>query len=362
MTKGLYLHIPFCEQKCGYCDFYSGSFTPVIQQRYVDKLCKEIEKWGRLNTCPIDTVYFGGGTPSLLSGSQLSQLMRSVKDSFELLPMAEITCEVNPADPPAFIEAAAELGVNRFSVGVQSSCTRELRLLGRRHSFEDARTTVDIIKSAGIKNISADIMIGLPDSDTETLGRSISDILSLDIPHISSYILKLEKNTPMYRRGVTLPEDDAVADQYLFMSRALRDAGYEHYEISNFARPGYQSRHNNKYWNCEEYIGIGPSAHSFFGGRRMYYPRDIGLFSDGVSPVDDGAGGDNEEYIMLSLRLSRGLIFSEYERRFGPLPRRLIDKANLYKGLCTVGSDSICLTDEGMLVSNNIITELIEVL
>lgn len=362
MTKGLYLHIPFCERKCNYCDFYSGSFTDKLRARYVDKLCREIEKWGRLNTCPIDTIYFGGGTPSLLTPAQLEEILSAVFKSFKVLDTAEITCETNPGDDFAFLEAAARLGVNRISLGVQSSSEKELQMLGRRHSFADVVKTVSFIKKLGISNISTDIMIGLPDSSTDSLDKSIKDILSLDVMHISSYILKIEDDTPFGKSRIALPDDDAVADQYLYMSKAFTDAGYEHYEISNFAKAGYESRHNNKYWNSDEYIGIGPAAHSFFGGKRLFYPRDIMTFIEGCEPVFDGAGGDKEEYVMLRLRLSKGLVFSEYEKRFGKLPTALIKKAGLYKGLCIVDDNSIHLTDEGMLVSNNIIAELIEVL
>ncbi len=362
MTKGLYLHIPFCEKKCNYCDFYSGSFSPEFRQRYVDKLCKEIEKWGRLNTCPIDTIYLGGGTPSLLIASQLEEIMCAVRSNFEVCENAEITCEVNPGDELSFIEAAAKLGVNRISLGIQSSDQKELEMLGRRHSFKDAVNAVRFAKSVGINNISVDIMIGLPESSIESIDKTIKDILSLDVQHISSYILKVEENTPFWKLGVSLPDDDTVADQCLYISKAFRDADYEHYEISNFAKSGYQSRHNNKYWNSDEYIGIGPAAHSFFEGRRMYYPRDIKAFIDGNAPIDDGIGGEADEYIMLRLRLSSGLVFSEYEKRFGKLSDAFIKKAKTYKGLCLVDNRSIRLTDEGMLVSNNIITELIEVL
>lgn len=362
MTKGLYLHIPFCERKCNYCDFYSGSFIAELRKGYVDKLCSEIEKWGRLNTCPIDTIYFGGGTPSLLSSDELAKIMSTVRASFVIADDAEITCEVNPGDDSAFLKTAATLGVNRISIGIQSSSESELKLLGRRHSFNDAVKTVKLAKKLGITNISADLMIGLPNSTIDTLERSVFDILSLDIPHISSYILKIEEGTPFHRKGVALPDDDSVADQYLYLCKRLEGADYCHYEISNFAKLGFESRHNNKYWLSEEYIGIGPSAHSFFCGRRFYYPRSIEAFIASTETVDDGPGGDNEEFIMLALRLSRGLVFSDYEKRFGKLSDRLIEKARLLKGLCLVDDASIKLTDEGMLISNNIITNLLEVL
>ncbi len=358
-NTGLYIHIPFCKKKCNYCNFYSDNFTYSVRQRYVDKLCEEIEKWGRLNTCPIDTIYLGGGTPSLLSRQQLSQILSCADKNFILGSDTEITCEVNPDDKD-FIVYAAKLGINRISIGVQSSDDKELELLGRRHSFEDAKDAVKTAKKNGVNNVSADIMIGLPESSINTVSKSLADIISMGVEHISAYILKVEDNTPFGKAGVQLPDDDRVADQYLFVCRALENAGYEHYEISNFAKPGYQSRHNNKYWNCEEYIGIGPSAHSFFGGKRFYYPDSLEAFLNTPVTVDDGVGGQAEEYIMLCLRLSKGLVFSEFESRFGKLPSKLIKKAGLLKGLCIVDDKSIRLTDQGMLVSNNIITELVE--
>lgn len=362
MTKGLYIHIPFCNSKCNYCDFYSGNFSDETRQMYVEKLCEEIEKWGRLNTCPIDTIYFGGGTPSLLSSTQLSDIINSVFKHFRVTCNAEITVEVNPGDDNLFIENAAKLSVNRVSVGVQSSNENELKILGRRHSFRDAVNTIDFARKVGITNISADLMIGLPDSSIKSLDSSLSDIISLELPHISSYILKIEENTRFYKSGITLPDDDTVAEQYLYMTEKLRDSGYEHYEISNFAKQGFQSRHNNKYWICEEYIGIGPSAHSFFNGKRMYYPGSIKEFIDSPTIIDDGTGGDKYEYIMLALRLSRGLVFKEYEKRYGKLPDELIKTATKFKNYCKVDENSISLTDEGMLLSNTIITELTEVL
>ncbi len=360
MTKGLYLHIPFCERKCSYCDFYSGSFSEEIRERYVNKLIEEITKWGRLNTCPIDTVYLGGGTPSLLEPSLLERILGAVRMSFKVTDEAEITCEVNPADSADFISAAATLGVNRLSIGIQSSSDNELKMLGRRHSFADAVNTAELARKYGISNISGDLMLGLPQSSVATLDKSLGDILALELKHISVYILKLEENTPLYKNGTLLPDDDEVSEQYLYMCEALKAFGYEHYEISNFAKSGYQSRHNNKYWMCQEYIGIGPSAHSFFEGKRFYYPRDIKGFINAPKTVADGDGGDSEEFIMLALRLSRGLIFEEYEARFGKLPQKIIKRASLLSGLCTVDDKAIRLTDRGMLLSNSIIAEVLK--
>ncbi len=358
-SLGLYIHIPFCVKKCNYCDFYSVVPTEDIKARYIESLCREIKKWGERTARPIDTMYIGGGTPSLLSEAELSAVFSAVHESFKLLPCAEITVEANPGDDlDRFFKCAVKLGINRVSIGVQSCLEKELCILGRRHGVNDAKGAVDAARNAGIKNISADIMIGLPNSTGDTLQKSIDGILSLGTEHISAYILKIEKGTPFDLMKIRIPNDDETSDQYLQLCDALRVAGYEHYEISNFAKAGYQSRHNNRYWLQEEYIGIGPAAHSFFEGERLYYPSDIEAFINGVSTVSDGMGGDEYEYIMLALRLSRGLCLKEYEQRFGkPYHPFLIRKAKNFEkfGYCKVNEDSISLTDKGMLVSNTII-------
>ncbi len=361
-SLGLYIHIPFCVKKCNYCDFYSVVPTDNIRSAYIESLLKEIKKWGERTARPIDTMYIGGGTPSLLSKAELSAILGAVRESFSLTDTAEITVEVNPGDNlSSFFKCAAGLGINRVSIGVQSCTDSELCMLGRRHTAQDAKEAVAAARNAGIKNISADIMIGLPNSTEETLKASIDGILSLETEHISAYILKVEKDTPFDLMKVRVPDDDIVTDQCLQLCAALREAGYEHYEISNFAKPGYQSRHNNRYWLLQEYIGIGPAAHSFFEGERFYYERDIGAFINGAKTIPDGKGGDKYEYIMLSLRLASGLNFKEYEEKYGaPYHPFLIKKAkNLEKfGYCKVDDESISLTDKGMLVSNAIIHTL----
>ncbi len=360
---GIYIHIPFCLKKCGYCSFYSVAPDCLKKENYVKRISEELKKWGGQTTRPIDTLYIGGGTPSLLREDELSKIFVAVGENFNLLPDAEITVEVNPGDnTEEFLTAAKRLGVNRISVGVQSASDEELRLLGRRHSFEDAKRTVAVAKRLGLENISADIMIGLPGSNAKTLKQSIEGILSLNTCHISAYILKLEEDSALYKAGVSLPDDDEVADQYLMMCDHFKKAGFEHYEISNFAKSGKQSRHNNRYWLLSDYIGIGPAAHSFLGGRRFYYPADLSDFLDRAKVVPDGEGGDREEFIMLALRLKRGLVFSEYEERFGEtISEALIKKAKLLEkeGLCILDNKHLALTDRGMLLSNAIIGELI---
>ena len=330
---GLYIHIPFCKKKCNYCDFYSVVPTDSIKKRYIESLCTEIKKWGERTARPIDTMYIGGGTPSLLSHNELALIFGAVRSSFTLLDGAEITVEINPGDNIAdFLKGAVALGVNRVSIGVQSCNENELCVLGRRHNTEDAVCAVKAARNAGIKNISADIMV--------------------------------EEGTPFDKMNISVPNDDKTAEQYMQLCNAMRKAGYEHYEISNFAKKGYQSRHNNRYWLQEEYIGIGPSAHSFFDGKRFFYERDINAFIDGAETVFDGFGGDQAEYIMLRLRLNTGLNFKEFEAKFNKsLDARIIDKAKSLEkhGLCRV-NDSISLTDKGMLVSNTIISTLLGVI
>ena len=353
--RGLYLHIPFCDGKCTYCDFYSR--TPCAQDfdRYLVALTAETEKWGGLCDRPFDTVYIGGGTPSLL-GERIIPLMDAVRKNFYLTDNAEITAEMNPTSAGReFLSAAKTAGVNRLSIGVQSADDSELSVLGRRHTANDAAKTVATARDMGFDNISLDLMIGLPESSNKTLEKSLDFVCDLSPEHISAYILKIEDGTPLSRRGgLSYPDDDMTAGQYLFMCEYLENAGYGHYEISNFARKGRESRHNLKYWQLCEYLGIGPSAHSFFDGKRFYYPRDLDGFLNAPDTVFAGMGGGEDDRIMLALRLSDGFDFKEYP-----------DVLPFLKKLCDTGLGTLCktrfsLTNRGMAVSNTIITEILE--
>ena len=364
-SLGLYIHIPFCENKCNYCSFYS--FRPDGQQKgkYTEALCAEIRKWGVRNARPISSIYLGGGTPSLLSGEELEKILSAIRKSFKITDDCEITCEVNPNSSDLFLENAARLGVNRISVGIQSANDYELKTLGRLHTFEEAKSTVFKAQSLGISNISVDIMLGLPDGSLKSLENSVKSILGLEPKHVSAYILKIEEGTPFAKLGGTLnlPSDDEVAEQYLSLCHLLEKSGYNHYEVSNFALDGFESRHNNKYWLCREYIGIGPSAHSFYEGNRFYYSSSLNDFFEGKEPIFDEVGGDPEEYIMLRLRLSRGLEFKEFEDKFGKsLSENFFKTAKLLEknGLVVLDSNKLFLTHKGMLVSNSIISKLVE--
>lgn len=351
---GLYLHIPFCKRKCAYCDFYSAVFNNTLAENYTTALQREIKQWGGNINRPIDTIYLGGGTPSLLNDC-LSPLLETVRDNFKTEENAEITLEINPQDNiETVLKNAKKAGINRLSIGAQSGSDTELCALGRTHTAADTKKAVETARNLGFSNISLDLMIGLPDSTIESLKQNLDFLLSLNPEHISAYILKIEPKTLFYKTQDTLnlPNEDEICEQYLFMCNYLEQNGYNHYEISNFAKEGFESRHNLKYWNCEEYLGLGPSAHSFLEGKRFYYPRDLKAFINGNIPTPDGDGGDKGEQIMLALRLKKGVDISL-------LP---VNKLDLYvkNNLAEINDGFFSLSDQGMLVSNQIISQLLE--
>ena len=363
---GLYLHIPFCNKKCRYCDFYSAVFSEERLESFTEALIKSIHQWGGgLHSRPIDTIYLGGGTPSLLA-ERLPKVLDAVRSAFSVCENPEITLELNPSgNSKKELFYAKEAGINRLSIGAQSGNDHELKILGRTHTADDTRNTVKLAKEMGFGNISLDIMIGLPDSTSKTLEESLEFIKDLEPQHISAYILKIEERTAFFaeQNKLNLPDDDATASQYLQMCDFFEKCGYNHYEISNFAKKGMESRHNLKYWQGADYLGIGPSAHSFIDKKRFYYPRDLKSFICGNIPIPDGDGGNPEEYIMLSLRLKSGISFKEYKERFGSqLPPSFLDKCKTFQktNLMKIDSDNISLTNEGMLLSNSMISELLE--
>ncbi len=358
-SLGLYLHIPFCNKRCAYCSFYSAVFTDCLCDKYTDALMCEIKVWGGRIDRPIDTLYIGGGTPSLL-GARLGAVLDTVRQSFCLLDGAEVTLEVNPQSADdGFLNTARAAGVNRLSIGVQSGSDGMLSLLGRTHTASDAHSTVLAARRAGFDNISVDLMIGLPESNRETLKADIDFICSLSPDHISAYILKVEPKTLLAAGNYALPDDDQAAEQYLYMCESLAQHEFLQYEVSNFARAGRQSRHNLKYWCCQEYIGIGPSAHSFFEGRRFYYPDDLKGFIARPQTALDGIGGDCEERLMLALRLSRGVDLADFTDKISPELDRFTESLK-NADLIKKDGTHISLTPRGMVVSNSIITEITE--
>ncbi|MEA4824167.1 MAG: radical SAM family heme chaperone HemW [Clostridiaceae bacterium] len=364
MSAGIYIHVPFCVRKCGYCDFYSLPRRGSADfDAYTDALIAEIE--AETPGISTDTVYFGGGTPSLLGAPRLSRILDAVRDTFDVSPDAEITLEANPLDVSRPDELT-DAGFNRLSLGVQSANDAELSLLGRRHTFADARETVKIARAAGVTNLSLDLMYGLPNQTTERWEASVHALLELAPEHISCYALKLSEGVPLYRMHDALPDDDTQLAMYLSLIGMLADAGYRQYEISNFSLPGRESRHNSKYWLGEPYYGFGPGAHSFFGGDRYACPADLAGYLRGKVPrqLIEEKPDAREEYIILRLRMTEGIRASDYETCFGEAfaPYAVVLDRYLPYGLTARDGDRRYLTPRGMFVSNAILEELIELL
>lgn len=368
---GLYLHVPFCDGKCPYCDFYSLKGDGMLFGRYVDRMKEAVRYWAAEMVIDggeqrVKTVYFGGGTPNLLGAQRLKALLVQVKESFDLDPAAEITLEANPTFvDKAFFQRIRQAGFNRLSMGLQSANEDELQFLGRKHSPGDVVKAVAAARAAGFENISLDLMLGLPGGSRKKLGNSIAFAAGLEVEHISSYILKVEEGTPFAARGIEVPDGDEAADQYLFCVEELVKRGYRQYEISNFAKPGRESRHNLVYWHGGEYLGLGPGAHSFLGGRRFFYSRDLEGFLRGEPPCPDGEGGSFEEFAMLNLRLTEGLKWEKCRKKFGPAGEKAFETVfeNAKKcppGLVRADSETVSFTPEGFLVSNVLILKLLE--
>jgi oxygen-independent coproporphyrinogen-3 oxidase len=374
-TLGLYLHIPFCRSKCAYCDFYSLSGQEARMDDYQRALLAHLaEAAPRAAGYAVDTVYFGGGTPSYYGEKRLRSLLKAVKKQYRLAKGAEITLEANPDSVDRkMLKALRRAGFNRLSLGVQSAHDGELSSLGRPHTFDQARQAVEQARKAGFQNLSLDLIYGLPGQSLEDWKDTVEQTLTLAPEHLSAYGLKVEEGTPLFdwvQRGERLPDDDAQADCYLWTVERLAQAGYEQYEISNFAKPGFSSRHNLKYWLTQPYMGFGPGAHSDFGGRRYSFVRDLegyisGVLEGGTIVDEDEAIPQKErsgEYLMLRLRTAQGIDGEEYRRaffmNFAPLEQRL----RLYEtqGLAEKRGDRWRLTPKGFLVSNQIIGQLQE--
>ena len=354
---GLYIHVPFCKSRCPYCDFYTMRADEETKAAYVEAVKRSLREWAAKEDFCASTVYFGGGTPSVLTGEQVAEILTVVKELYHVPAAAEITVECNPSsDLEHFIPVVASAGVNRVSLGMQSAVDAERRQLGRLSGTARVEECLDICRSAGIDNLSLDIMLGVPDQTMESLQSTLDFCVDTGVPHISSYMLKLEEGTNYWKRQdrLNLADEDTVSAFYLEVGRRLAEAGFSHYEISNYAKPGYESRHNTKYWQCKEYLGIGPAAHSFLDGKRFYYERDLSSFLNGTEPVFDCTGGDFSERLMLALRLSEG--FSE------ELPERIRQKLTrpYLAPYVTYDGTTLKLTEQGFLVSNAIIGLLLD--
>lgn len=367
---GLYLHTPFCVSKCPYCDFHSAAIGTPLQAEaaldaYTAALVRSIEEWAHRLPTTADTLYFGGGTPSLLGGSRLAQVIAAAQRHFSLAD-AEITLEANPADDLAdTLSAFAAAGGNRLSLGMQSAVPAELALLGRRHTPADVARTVADARHAGIANISLDVMLGVSGQTVSSACHSVDVAADLGATHLSAYLLKIEPNTPYGACPPDLPSEDDTVDLYLAAFQRMDSHGYHQYEISNAALPNCESRHNLKYWLSHPYLGIGPAASSCVGGHRFTYPRDTAAFVAGNLPVEDPCDGapvgSAEEYALLRLRLTEGLSSADFAARFGtPLPPEWVRRAAaLPASLVAAEVEGIRLTRDGFLLSNTIISRII---
>ncbi len=367
---GIYIHVPFCITKCSYCDFYSLGYCENLAEEYTKRILLEVNRWGReLNTPPADTLYFGGGTPSLLDWAQIKAIIDRVKEQFSL-NNPEITMEVNPAEELFdYFKKVAKAGVNRISLGLQSANENELAFLSRRHTANDVERAVLAAREAGINNISLDVMIGIPGQTKQSLKRTLDFALSLKPEHISAYLLSIEEGTPLFKnqKHLNIPDDDMAGELYLFALKELSKNGFERYEISNFAKNGNISQHNYKYWLGVDYLGLGPGAHSLINNKRFYYERDLKKYLISPTEIEDGDGGGIEEYVMLRIRLKKGLSVKKLANKFQKeitenKISRLSQKARLLEknGLVVFDGEYISLTDEGALVSNSIISSVLE--
>ena len=373
-SVGIYVHIPFCKKKCDYCDFYSLTGCDAkFFDRYLRAMIKQLDDYllgGR--KIKADTLYIGGGTPSVFGGKRLSILIKEIKKRFDFTRDIEITVEVNPESADKkFFKTLKKAGVNRISMGVQSSDDNQLSSLGRIHSFADACEAVELCKKYCTENISLDLMYGLENQSMRSWENSINSLISLNPKHISCYSLTLEEGTPMYKRSPKLPDDDTVADMYLVAIDTLENNGYMQYEISNFAVKGYESAHNSRYWDLRPYIGIGAAAHSFFGDKRYSNISDaeeyIKLIEQGesvISDADDFAIKNRVgEYVMLKLRTVSGIDETFFEKKFKQSFTPYSQKLNKYitSGHAIENCGVYRLTPKGFFVSNTIISDVLDI-
>lgn len=370
MSAGLYIHVPFCMSKCPYCDFYSLRYNGDSALKYAESVIDEIEtnvrgaEYTEDFDFKFDTVYFGGGTPSVLGADIIGKILDSARKNYNIDKNSEITVECNPSTVDSeFFKKLNSYGVNRVSLGMQSSSDTERRKLGRLADSNKVRQAVSEAQRAGIENISLDIMIGIPSQSEKTLLESAKFCIDSGVKHVSAYMLKVEPGTHFAKMGdkLVLPGEDEVCDMYLSLCGYLEENGIKQYEISNFSYKSYESRHNLKYWLDENYLGIGPAAHSFINNSRFYYERDIDSFIKGKKALFESNGGDFNEFVMLRLRLSDGLKEADVKKYFGfEIPVDMRRKCSEFEkaGLLISDESGIRLTKSGFLLSNYIIASL----
>ena len=371
--SGLYIHIPYCHSKCAYCDFYSTPNTKNIEQ-YVEALILEFKL--RIDQYPhsISTIYIGGGTPSILPIYLLKKIIRTISQCVDISTLVEFTIEANPEDVTLeWLKAISGLGINRVSIGIQSFSDIELEAINRRHSAATAHNAIDILKRGGVSLISGDLIYGLPKQDINSWKKSLDTLMQLQLPHFSSYLLSYEPGTKLYARlksgKVEEASEELIYEMYNYLVSTAKANGYIHYEISNFALPGYEAIHNSNYWKGLPYLGIGVSAHSYDGNKRSYNPSNVNKYIASmqnnqcfyeVEPIDENSR--HNDYIIVSLRTLKGVDIKAYKSLFGAeLYNRMMQIANQYikAGKMTLSDTNLAIVENAMLTSDSIMVDFI---
>lgn len=361
--SGIYIHIPFCRQKCHYCDFHSSASLSGLSTM-LSAIEKELADRRDFLSEPVETLYIGGGTPSLCSADQLQALVNAVKRLWGVDTFRELTVEANPDDlTDSYVEALSRTDINRLSIGIQSFIDDHLTFMHRRHTADEAMQAVRRVKQAGIRNITIDLIYGIDSMTIDQWNYNIDRALELDVPHISAYHLTIEPRTVFGKRGVNAAIEEAGIEQYRILEQRLAEAGYVHYEVSNFARPGYEAVHNSAYWSGVPYLGVGPSAHSYDGHRRLWNAASNREYIAGT-PSEEEVLSDVDrfnEYVMTSLRTARGADIEYIRQSFGDLRADYIaSQAAKYvaAGSMSMSGSRLAIPTSGMLISDYIISDL----
>ena len=373
MVNSLYIHIPFCMKKCIYCDFLSVPYDEALAMGYINAVLKELEL-RRDSARTLKTLYIGGGTPTTIPTLALIRLLKTIRDVCGITPDAELTIEANPGTVTReIISALSESGINRLSMGVQSFSDKELKLLGRIHDFSGALKSIAAARHAGITNLSIDLIYGIPGQTLDSWTRTVSTAMEISPEHISAYELTPEKDTPLHELISTgkleKPDEETILGMYSHAMDRFGEAGYGHYEISNFAKPGFQCRHNLNYWNRGQYLGIGAGAHTFIGNKRTRNTGDIrkylALVSQGNLPDEEVLEISRvdavKESIFLGLRKTEGLDITEFREHLD-IDLMKISHQLIREGLLTSDGTHLGLTRKGIVISNTVITELFTLL
>ena len=361
----LYLHIPFCAKKCDYCDFLSSPMDATTMKHYMEALIKEIRSYTEYKAYSIKTIFIGGGTPSLIEGSLMREVLKALKETFYIQKDAEISIEINPGTiSKDKLIAYKESGINRLSFGLQSVHNRELKLLGRIHSYEQFKENFLLAKELGFTNINVDLMSGLPFQNLNDWIGSLEEVTSLNPSHISAYSLIVEEDTPFYSRYKEEDLDENLdRDIYDVTKKFLEECGYHQYEISNYAKEGYECKHNIVYWTRKEYLGIGLGSSSFINNMRYSNEKDIKSYIDCINQKKDmkrdiitlTKANQMEEFVFLGLRMKQGIAMEEIKKIFGlsilDVYEEVINRT-IKEELLMIKNNNLCLTDKGIDLSN----------